>query len=1114
MHSYDLINQGALPQMTGDDGEWRYVRDEELGLSRFRVNGPNSGFTVEDLVQINDTVTIWIYHDPQEFYMKDDEPEEVVDGGTLQFSRKITNVIGSGSRQNQFFTDTPTLQTAVLGRLGLINKAVGEATAAEIGNDSDASGQVPSIKKDDIYDLMMNFVMEYGVFSESTTALGGGSAADNLRAAVAATFTGPKGRAHSEKISNSLEFLRKPSNYYEDPTILARFDETGIVSIEANEGVNARDLAGRRAFENVIKADSMPQSITENRVIDNLMYGLTYFKQEERDEFASVGLDTPEKINTVVVEGVNGFAIGIQEMLDGYIEEYKEKRNISINRQYYQNGRTVLLNSSHGETPYLALRGHISSVQTTVGTAPGTHIVTISGTGLEKPLKEHQIYFENLLIPSEIALTRLEFNAVYAGMSPSAAIQHMINRWLPKQVLFGKRTAFTVSAISRHINLPTLLSEEESPGPANSEEVKKFKKGEGFSEEKVPVRGNVLLSTLEDRTINAARIFTSLNYIDTTRIQEMSRALNASYDNPGLSARLRVPMFLESKKSVYDNVSRIAGANNLYEMFVDELGRVRYRFFLEAIERTPQPLHTPIIQDSDVLSQGASFSTDDSQLVTLVDVLPHAGANAPALTDLGYVGRSVPVVGSVPLTNLGEVPIQTVAPDLYRYGLRTLLIRDAYQSEIRGSQIKATLYRQFYGEPIKKASLSVPNNTSFRRGETVLVCLQRYKYRSKSLIDIDRTLDWLNYIKDNPELVDTYVGVDLRLTSQMKDSFALTSGEYSPIPGDSTPTKESPYGNFESNPKMFVLEQFIHTFRFIRSSLSNTKVITPEFFPNSYWFWRLKTGGPLLWDENRGGEDQDIDSVIMDMHRSVLRASIQGSVASANRLHKTMKDFPGIINNLKFQNFKATSYYIDSVSHNFTQDSAATTNLGLNFGQDNLVLLEPKLNLPIGFISIDRKLKTGYDNVTQNEMWQDKEAKLRSPEQNIQVEQFKEDMDFKAASFLHQSQAYRNSTNYMYTVAMRAGLFSGMSSGSTGRVEPEPATPVPTGTTRTTTNESSVNTLDYSDRKRNYLSRIARTSFEEFDAANTLFTMYELSVAGRGESPVYEDAIEFVSENK
>jgi hypothetical protein len=145
------------------------------------------------------------------------------------------------------------------------------------------------------------------------------------------------------------------------------------------------------------------------------------------------------------------------------------------------------------------------------------------------------------------------------------------------------------------------------------------------------------------------------------------------------------------------------------------------------------------------------------------------------------------------------------------------------------------------------------------------------------------------------------------------------------------------------------------------------------------------------------------------------------------------------------QNFRNTSYYIDSVKHSFVHGDSCTTSLTLTHGQDNLVLIEPYSMRPIGFMSTERRMRIGYDDAVVDQfgqyvygdknkntkdrfMWEEvygDGANLfgkRSDLQEFYIEQFYQDLNFKKSSFLYEAQKLRNASNFMYELSLDNNL--------------------------------------------------------------------------------------------
>lgn len=1009
----DLIEsdlQGALPQLfdaKAEGAEWRYVKDSELGLSRYRISGANSSFNVEDLVDINDTVTIWLYHDPQDFYLKDDLPQSNYfddEGNLLRFTDKITNVIGSGDRRNQFSSDTISYDETLLGVLGIINEFSSTSIETLLASGEDAEeivAQAPTANKDNLYNLISAYSLNAMSGSPATTI------EERVVVSVAESFNDAS-ETSIEKITNLiLKFV--------NPTV-----EPTTTVLASTTGYDATVADGRRDIQSII--EKLPLDTSDS----DFLLGLDSYISV-LNHFENIGLHTTGEIQDFIYS-INLFALEIDKKTKNYVTKYLTKKQISRTKQTFVNGRTSLLNESHGETPYIALKGVISSVEVSVGTSEGTYAVTLSGKGYEKTLTDNEVFYEDFFFNSDLSLARTDYQTVYVNMSPPRAIQHILSRWAAKQVVLGKANAWSQATINRfaHISMRLNKNEEEENEDNESLNYEEAAKSSPLGDN-IPIRGGFILAESPDNLqLNQIRLFAPLNYLDTTRLQEMVRTLDRSYQYPEIESSFNTAMELEGRNSIMDNIRKIGGIANFYQLFVDETGRVRYRLTFEAMERTPKPGFTPTIQDYDLLSEGNVFSSDDNNLVTVVDVKPLTGEYTTVITDYGLIGRSTPEVGKVPLGDTGDIPVETLSPEMYRYGMRTFSVQDLYQSTTREAAKKAALYRQFFGIPLKKASVRLRNNTSYRVGETVLISLLNNKKRSRTLIDIPKMINWLKFILTNEDpslredLLKMYIGVDDRLLEKGKNSFILTSGEYNPFWGSEIGGSGiNKYAEFNKNPHEYVAQMFLDTLTFVSEVLPGVNVITPDYFPTLYWFYQYNPGGATSWDENRVD-----DEAIKEAYKLSLMVAL-GNNDAKDKLAELMSDVTniGLINSLRYQNFRATSYYIESVSHNFVYGADATTSLSLNYGQDNLVLQDPVNLLPIGFISLEKKMRIGYDNATQNSLWQDYEAKELSAIQKMYLNQFKEDDLFKRASFLHNSQYLRNASNYMYELGVvREGL--------------------------------------------------------------------------------------------
>lgn len=975
-----------LPHLIDREGGWSFVRDSDLGLARYRINGAYSGFNVEDLVDINDTVTIWLYHEPQEFYTKDELPTTL--GDMVIGNNEITGIIGSGDRQSQFSTDSRSFDETFLHSIGLVNPIVIEA--AEVGG----AEQISPVNQDnimDVVDAMANSFSSGTPMAVGTTDESLISRAGRIEMYVGETFP------EMDDISKKY-----------------------ITDILANQ-VSARRETDDGDYESIKIAPRMRM----RRLVENLPYedGKYLidgpFSAEVLEDANELDMD-PEQIATAL----NAVSSGVNQKSKTYANDYLRRREAATTIQYFASGRTVLVNKAHGETPYLVMKGSVSSVSSTVGAVDGTHVVSISGSGYEKVLDTNKLYYEPIMNPSTVNKTWTDYNTIYSNMSPPRAIQHMVSRWAAKQVLFAARNEFNEFMLNHAMIYSRPFAEPNEDEELTEQELALQTDDTGYpgTGGKILVRGVFAYASYIDsedyNDPSLLRAWVPLNYLDIFRVREMATVLEKSYRDPALEASVNVPQVISDQASLMENIRKISGAAQFYETFVDETGKLRYRLTFEAMERTPDTGYTPIIQDFDFMANGSSFGINDSRLVTLVDVIPLAAANSAQSWNwnLGFRGRSVPPAGQIPIEGMNAVPAESISPELFRYGIRPLMVQDLYQQEENGANRKAALYRLFYGNPLKQAAIRIRGNSSYRVGETALIVLQKNRKRSRALIDIPKMIDWLDYLMGDQELLEMYIGVESRFLEAGKNSYIYTRhNEFLPIDDG----KGKYYPEFLANPHLFVAEGLKSTLEFIHSSLDGSvNVITPEYFPTTYWYHaRDKTGSFGNWDFGKIEDDH-----IIELHRAMLRGAVLGDSAALNQAQQLLdnadrdRNLQGVINAVRFQNFRATSYYIESVSHNMVYGEELATSLQLNYGQDTLVLLEPKAMRPIGFLSIEKKMKIGWDDPIQNVMWEEANS-TRSALQKMYLNQFKEDRLFKQASFLHNAQYYKNSSNYMYEMS-------------------------------------------------------------------------------------------------
>ena len=1066
----DLGDTNSLPVFLGSElrNNWDYQTDESLGLTRYKISGASSSFNIDDLIDANDHVTIWLYHEPSDFYTKNELPEVV--NSDIRLSDDITSIIGSGDRRNQFFDKGSDFEEYALGEMGLSNKYEGENLDDLI--EGDGPDQLPGLTKDEVLDsirLFDNILTDNRYSNSYVDELTKNFFGDDINAGIiyqnlTRPYNDPTGYPSeisddtlsrvieltrrynvssetniSEKITSAKQKLFDSGSAYPD-AISASEDE---IDASANEYVNTKDKIAELeelqnlvsnnfsgSYENLVRSlgDNENRELQKNRLLsvaDRLWSEEDKAFSAENVDIESLNIsdipyydyylaesgDSEEDVVNDLVVSLNAWKKGVEDKAkDKFIDTYKDK-NLSLQTQNFSHGRKVLLNDFSGETPYLALKGKISSVDVSVGHEGTSYAVTLQGYGYEKTLNDHEVFYEDVFFPStNPILAQIDYMTHYVFISPPAAMIDIINRYASRYLISGPPSQYNIGAQSLASLSVELDDSDDDDGASNEEVFEALATSEKTSifgdEGNVILRGNVIYDDYLDKVSKEnIRVFYPVNYIDTSRLREMVNVIELSHDEETQKV-INTVKPMSGRVSVMDNLKSIGGAGEFYELFMDETGRIRYRLSFEAYERTPQPSISPIIQDDKVLS-GASFYWEDSMVRTSVDLSPAVGSHAFTAVDAAFFGRSIPSPKEVPiqgltdtLTGASEV---NFSPDLFRHGIRTMHIDDVYTLPSEYAKTKVSLYRYFYENPLKKASISVPNDTSYRPGNTVLVSLQDVKHRSKTSIDIGKMIEWLSFLENDEELLDMYVGIDDRLL--LKDSYAPTSGEYSPFYNEA-------YNEFLSGKKKFVLQQFLNTFNYL-SGISN--FITPEYFPPTWWFYNLY---PSYSVPVEGGEVRAEE--IRSFYGQVLRKAINNS----GELNP--EDVKKYVNYLKFHDFRAAQYYIEGVKHKFTYGNQAITDLSLNFGQDSLVLLDPEYLIPVGFISLEKKMGIGYPSKEQEVLYFSDESGEPTEEysslQKMYLNQYKEEKKFRKASVLYRGQQLKTSSTYMYELAMRQGV--------------------------------------------------------------------------------------------
>lgn len=950
----DYVNYQALNKNGRLDG------DSPLNLSRFRIKGGQSMFSIDDLVTPMDTVTIWIYHDPKEFMTPDTYNEKVVSvDGTGGFSalREFKHILGSGNRRRQFISDRANKYNRLLEDAGLTNTFA-----------ADAIKDAKSGKKLD-----------------TSTAL---DQAGVKRAAIGV-------------VGSSLDYIPEGSNfkigspnieYNEDDPANPKTYSSDYQGLHIYMSENLPSAKGTYKYDGE-SAGSLNVIGTDNPSSDAMFYFLKNIFENKQlqdiDLFSTNGSNAMKqsKIDqSKFLAGYNIFKKDITAISDKRLSEISSNSYVSAVGENYPASRKLLATDAHCETPYLAMKGHIKNVSS--NWAPtGGYTVTLSGIGMEYPL-DRNIPFYNDAIYNEDTNNnvRIDMTQNYSFISPPRMISHLVWRWLPNVMQIGPNN-ITTSGFNLYVN--------------NSVKSTKDIVLSGYALASPMTNQDVTEAGPGNSSVQAMRFFSPINFVDLNRVSESARVYDRSSNGKSLDLT-NVVSQVDSNSSVLTNLRKLASAGNIHEVWVDEAGKIRHRLTFEVWERTPSPKYTPTIENEDVIS--IRFTRSDDEVVTVQDVMP-LNSNTSTTATVTSLARAFPRASTVPFdaalqsgTKLSQYSEGSVSPSMYRYGLRHNVIDDIFGAETESSKPKAYSLIRFFGSPIKKAEVTLRNNTSFRAGETVLVNLSKASHRSNVAINIEYMLGWLQAMKSDTKLRDMFLGVDERL-------LMLGAAKVNVKLEDVAVSSQK----FTQNPKGLVNDAFIATLKWLKDmGFSNT--ITPEYFPTTLWYY-LMNGAKAVF-KSPGGTAVPGD-VVIELHYLSIKLALQvGSKVDNDKIVAIYQKYPTAVYSLEFMNYVFRSYYIVGVNHSYDFGANCQTTLSLTHGQDNIAIRDPKSDIVLGFVSAERKLKENYPDPLEEEevgpLWK-----------KVYFNQWEEDKFYKESSFMYQAQTYRNASNYALRLAKK-----------------------------------------------------------------------------------------------
>lgn len=967
-----------------------------------RVSLDDSVFNIQDIAEPGDTVTIWYYCDPSEFF-------PIEEANTMLKSSKnieadFREVIGSGDRKVQFkIGDDPS---SVASTLNTPNFLYPQIMAAAINPDAKMNLTVNSVDA---------LALEAGNAGLNLSEIDGVSSRQiigNVSADIH-TLTERVGNKTKPVANQNIDALAVYLQKFFPDTF------TDVIDYKAsgeNPHVTYQKVSTGQSeilmyITNIYRFQSSLEGAGKDEIAKNLDALNASIKPGPTDKAPLPAVQAakeklvkrPGSLNVHAPFDVGAFLRGRDQFIEAIktrVEKASKDLGIKSNELKLVNPqgkirRKLLVSKTFGENCYTIMKGHITGINTSF--APGDRRITLNGAGLEHPLTKHMIFFDSMLSMHGVAGFFQEYTQSLVNMNPASQMMWVLTRYAPKQLRWGDMTA-TSAADKRFARLEniqetsTKYAVQQAPQVLNrgnivvdlDEKVNatlKNSKKEEFTS-KISLPGDVIPYT---------RIFTPLTYYNMYRLGESIRAYEHA-DPDGELGNTATPVQIEDRTTVMNMIKQIAGSSTIMEFFVDNIGQLIYRVSAEAWERTPRPEYTPTIEEQNVLS--FSLTESDENVVTVQDVVMQtyngAGTTSPSIGKYG-IGRAVARTGGIPInqapsyTKMLELSDQ-LPPSMFRYGLRYQVTNDVFGATANVTRDKAYTVHRFYGQPVTRASVSVIADSSYRTGDTVYVYLPAYKKRMKTRKRISWLKSWMEAIKADADHLEMYVGNEGRFDNP---DFYENKGFISR--GD---LGIKPYS------KLDVIDKFLRTLTWMNKQVGDA-LITWDNFPTTLW-WYL---------ENPSSKNS---SNVVETYSRVLKTAVLGE--SLNPKLPDGSDIHDHLAKLRFNNFLSMSFYIDAVAHTYDYPTKATTELNLSYGQENICLLHPKSGVPIGFFSVDRKIKD-LDTETHEYREIPEESKWRK----LMVAQFKEDKTYKDSSFIYNSSAVRNTSNYLHRIAHTYG---------------------------------------------------------------------------------------------
>lgn len=248
------------------------------------------------------------------------------------------------------------------------------------------------------------------------------------------------------------------------------------------------------------------------------------------------------------------------------------------------------------ETPYFVLNGHISKITDSSSVNANSYArgITISGTGFELPMKNHQIFID--VTNANSSVYKSIGQAMISNSTPIAAALSIMAMHLPDYAQFFEKLSKT---------------QEFNKGIKDQRNFALYSSAIGVFVEK----GTVLHKT--PGVDKDFFILAPIHYIDKSYL----KIIKSTFDSTLIATnQILTEQRTINNGSVYENIRAFVSNSSMYSFFIDEFGTMKLRFEPSAVTQTNSTILSPYVTDKNLLS--LSTTTDQSPIQTLVEILP------------------------------------------------------------------------------------------------------------------------------------------------------------------------------------------------------------------------------------------------------------------------------------------------------------------------------------------------------------------------------------------------------------------------------------------------------------------------------------------------------------